>query len=154
EFEAAHAFHAEAVAVDRTAGNRDYETISLEAWSAGTYLQGDFALARTLAEASLALVNARDRESGALEIDANVTTYILGRIALCNGDAALARRQFEMNLALRRATGDARCRPAVGALVGLSCVEVIEQNLTEARGLLDEALALSERLGSEAAMAY
>ncbi len=154
EFEAAHAFHAEAVAVDRAAGNRGYEAISLEAWSAGTYLQGDLPLARTLAEASLALVNVRDPESGSLEVDANVTTYILGRIALCNGDAAWARRQFETNLAVWRATGDARCRPAVGALVGLSCVALIDQNQTDARDLLDEALALSERLGSEAAMAY
>jgi predicted ATPase/DNA-binding XRE family transcriptional regulator len=154
EFEAAHAFHAEAVAVDRAAGNRGYEAISLEAWAAGTYLQGDFALARTLAEASLALVNARDRESGSLEVDSNITTYILGRIALCNGDGDLARRRFEVNLGVWRATGDARCRPAVGALVGLSCVAVLEQHLPEARGLLDEALALSERLGSEAAMAY
>jgi predicted ATPase/DNA-binding XRE family transcriptional regulator len=154
EFEAAQALHAEAVAVDRAAGNHGYEAISLETWSAGTYLQGDFALARKLAEASLALVNTRDPESGSLEVDANVTTYILGRIALCNGDVASARRQFEANLALWRATGDARCRPAVGALVGLSCVALIEQNPTNAGGLLDEALALSERLGSGAALAY
>ena len=65
--------------------------------------------------------------SGSLEVDANVTTYILGRIALCNGDVASARRQFEANLTLWRATGDARCRPAVGALVGLSRVAVIQQ---------------------------
>ena len=36
-------------------------------------------------------------------------------------------------------------RKSTRALVGLSCVEVIERNLTGARGLLDEALALSER---------
>jgi predicted ATPase/DNA-binding XRE family transcriptional regulator len=154
EFEASHAFHTEAVAVDRAVGNRGYEAISLEAWSAGTYLKGDFALARTLAEASLALVNARDRHNGLREIDTNVTTYILGRIALCDGDAVLARQRFEANLALWRATGDARCRPAVGALVGLSCVAVIEENPAQAGRLLDQALALAERLGSEAALAY
>jgi predicted ATPase/DNA-binding XRE family transcriptional regulator len=154
EFEASHAFHTEAVAVDRAVGNRGYEAISLEAWSAGMYLKGDFALARTLAEASLALVSARDHHHGSREVDTNVNTYILGRIALCDGDAILARQRFEANLALWRATGDARCRPAVGALVGLSCVEVIEENPARARRLLDEALALAERLGSEAALAY
>src|SRR5262249_18233731 len=146
----AHALHAEAVAVDRAACNPGYEAISLEAWSAGTYLEGDFIAASKLAEASLALVSARDPGSGSLEIDANVTTYILGRIALCAGDTATARRRFESNLALWRTTGDARCRPAVGALVGLSCVAVINEDLAQARGLLAEALALSERLGSEA----
>jgi tetratricopeptide (TPR) repeat protein len=154
EFDASHAFHTEAVAVDRAVGNRGYEAISFETWSAGTYLKGDFALARTLAEASLALVSARDRDSGSLEIDTNITTYILGRIALCDGDTVSARQRFEANLALWRATGDARCRPAVGALVGLSCVELIEENPSQARRLLDEALALAERLGSEAALAY
>lgn len=49
EFEAAHTFHAEAVAIDRAVGNRGYEAISLEAWSAGAYLllQGEYEMART-----------------------------------------------------------------------------------------------------------
>ena len=44
------------------------------------------------------------------------------------------------NLHQWRATGDARSRPAVGALVGLSYVAVMEGDLTQARGLLTQAL--------------
>ncbi|HLZ28744.1 MAG TPA: helix-turn-helix domain-containing protein [Chloroflexota bacterium] len=154
EFAAADAFHQEAVAIDRTAGNRGYEAISLEAWSAGAYLQGEYERARTLAEASLAIVNALDRGSGPLRVDANITLYILGRVALCTGDYASARQHFEANLAHWRGIGDARSRPAVGALVGLSCVAVVEGDLTQARALLAEALALSQQLGSGAALAY
>ena len=135
EFAASRAFHEEAVAIDRAAGNRGYEAISLEAWSAGTYYQGDYELARTLAEASLAIVDALDHDSGEIRVDANVTLFILGRIALYNGDTAAARRHFEANLAHWWGMGDARCRPAVGALVGLGCVAVIEGDLAQARGL-------------------
>jgi non-specific serine/threonine protein kinase len=152
EFAAAHAFHEEAVAVARAAGNRSYEAISLEAWSAGAYLQGQYELARTLAEASLAIVNAAAGDP--LVVDANITLYVLGRIALYTSDYAAARRHFEANLAHWSSIGDARSRPAVGALVGLSCVAVVEGDLAQARGLLEEALALSEKLGAGAALAY
>ncbi len=154
EFAAAHAFHEEAVAVGRAAGNRGYQAISLEAWSAGAYLQGEYALARTLAEESLAIVAALDRDGGPLRVDANITLYILGRVALSTGDYASARQHFEANLAHWRQIGDARSRPAVGALVGLSCVAVVEGDLAQARGLLAEALALSEKLGLGATLAY
>lgn len=154
EFAASSAFHKEAVAVDRAAGNRGYEAISLEAWSAGTYYRGDYDEARRLAKASLALVDQLDQDRGEIRVDANVTLFILGRIALYHGDAATAREHFAANLAHWRGMGDARCRPAVGALVGLGCVAVIEGNLAGARGYLGEALDLSERLGSGAAQAY
>ncbi len=154
DFAAAYAFHKEAVAIDRAVGNRGYQAISLEAWSAGAYLQGEYELARTLAEESLAIVNALGRDDGPLKADANVTLYILGRVALYSGDHASARRHFEVNLAHWRGIGDARSRPAVGALVGLSCVAVAEGNLMQAHGFLGEALALSEQLGLGAALAY
>jgi hypothetical protein len=154
DFAASRAFHEEALAVDRGAGNRGFEVVTLEAWSAGACLQGDYELARSLAETSLTILNASDASGGPLKVDANITTYILGRVALCTGDTASARRHFEDNLAHLRGTGDARSRPAVGALVGLSCVAVLEDDLPQARGLLREALALSQRLGSGAALAY
>ena len=154
DFAAAHAFHAEAVAIDRAAGNRGYEAISLEAWSAGAYLQGEYELARTLAEESLAIVDARDHDGGPLRADANITRYILGRIALYTGEYAAARRHFAANLAHWRGIGDARSRPAVGALVGLSCVAVVEGDVAQARDLLEEALVLSEQLGLGAVLAY
>jgi hypothetical protein len=140
--------------VDREAGNRGYEAVSLQAWAAGACLQGDFDLARSLAEDSLAIVNAAPTRSGALRVDAYITLFILGRVALCSGNAALARRYFEENLAHWRRQGDARSRPAVGALVGLGCVAVLENDLPRAQELLKEALALSQRLGSGAALAY
>ena len=90
------------------------------------YLQGAYELARTLAEASLALRSALDPGGGSAGADANIPLYILGRVALCTGDYAAARRRFEANLALGRGVGDARSNPAVGALVGLSCVAVAE----------------------------
>ena len=38
--------------------------------------------------------------------------------------------------------------------MGLSCVAVLEDDLPKARGLLRDALAPSQRLGSGAALAY
>jgi hypothetical protein len=99
-------------------------------------------------------VDALDHDSGEIRVDANVTLFILGRIALYNGDPATARRHFEANLAHWWGMGDVRCRPAVGALVGLGCVAVIEGDLAQARERLEQALALSEKVGSGAARAY
>ena len=154
DFAASYAFHAEAVAVDRAAGNRGYEAISLEAWSTAAYFKGDYERARALAEASLAIVDSLNDGDGNFKVDANITLFILGRIELYDGDPSTARRHFEENISHLRHVGDARSRPAVGALVGLACVAVLEGDLDGARECLEEALALSERLGSRAALAY
>jgi tetratricopeptide (TPR) repeat protein len=154
EFAAAHAFHEEALAIGRAAGNRGYEAVSLETRSVAAYLQGDYEPARTLAEESLAIRSSLDDGSGSAAAESNILIYILGRVALCSGDYAAARRHFEANLALWRGIGDMRTRPAVGALVGLSCVAVMEGDLTQAGHLLKEALTLGKQLGSGAGLAY
>ena len=99
-------------------------------------------------------MDALDRSDGSLKVDANITTYILGRNAMCTGDTVSARRQFEANLAQWRATGDARSRPGVGALVGLSLRGCDGGAPDSGARVARQALVLSERLGSGAALAY
>jgi predicted ATPase/DNA-binding CsgD family transcriptional regulator/DNA-binding XRE family transcriptional regulator len=152
EFALARELHEEAVAVARTCGNRRFEAVSLAAVAHTVYLHGDFALARSLAEESLAIVRSLAKPHGMLVPDMAIPHYVLGRVALCCGQPAVAREQLEATVAVWHATGD--LRSTVGALVGLGDVALLERRPSQARELLTSALALSDELGSRVGVVY
>jgi len=152
EFALARELHQEAVAASRDCGNRRYEAVSLAAVAHTVYLQGDLVVARSLAEESLAIVRSLAKPRGILALDVAIPHYVLGRVALCCGQPAVAREHLEATVAVWHATGD--LRSTVGALVGLANVALLERKPSQARELLTSALALSEDLGSRVGVAY
>jgi DNA-binding NarL/FixJ family response regulator len=152
QFAVARELHEEAATAARACENRRFEAVSVAAVAHTVYLQGDFALARSLAEESLAIVRSLAKPHGLLALDVTIPHYVLGRVALCCGEPAVAREHLEVTVAVWQETGD--LRSSVGALVGLAHVELLEDRPSRARELLTSALVLSEELGSRVGVAY
>lgn len=113
------------------------------------WIQGDFALVRSLVEEGLVLA----RELGDRQME-GVFLYNLGHIALeeAEGDLAAARSLYEQSLAIQRELGN---RPNIaGALNSLALVDRAEGDLAAARPRIEEALAIAREVGAPAEIAY
>jgi predicted ATPase len=115
---------------------------SLLALALATQEQGDLERARTLyREAAEVATGCDDRLTVALAANN------LGNIALQEGDPEVARMHFQQSVDL---CGElSNTRDEANALVGLSVVALVEQNIEEAAALLGNVLRLASDLGGD-----